>query len=96
MARKELQLPLDGSVYVTGGTRSFSVGDEDAFLLKYAANGTLLWQLTYGTAPDELNSGAESGIDFAVAPDNSGVVVLGNYRDGNIFLTKFSTAGTLM
>ena len=29
----------DGSVYVTGGTRSFGAGDEDAFLLKYAANG---------------------------------------------------------
>ena len=25
----------DGSVYVTGGTRSFGAGDEDAFLLKY-------------------------------------------------------------
>src|SRR5262245_2769711 len=83
----------DGSVYVTGGTRSFGAGDEDAFLLKYAANGDLLWQRTYGTAPDELNSGEESGIDVAVAPDNSGVVVLGNYRDGNIFLAKFSPEG---
>src|SRR5262245_34671025 len=86
----------EGSVYVTGGTRSFGAGDEDAFLLKYAANGTLLWQRTYGTVPDELNSGEESGIDIAVAPDNSGVVVLGNYRDGNIFLAKFSTAGSLL
>ena len=84
----------DGSVYVTGGTRSFGAGDEDAFLLKYAANGTLLWQRTYGTVPDQLNSGEESGIAVAVAPDDSGVVVLGNYRDGNIFLAKFSTEGT--
>ncbi len=83
----------DGSVYVTGGTRSFGAGDEDAFLLKYAANGALSWQRTYGTVADELNSGAESGIDVAVAPDNSGVVVLGNYRDGNIFLAKFSPDG---
>jgi hypothetical protein len=87
----------DGSVYVTGGTRSFgAASDEDAFLLKYAADGTLLWQRTYGTAPDELNSGLESGIDVAVAPDNSGIVVLGNYRDGNIFLAKFSTEGTVI
>ena len=55
---------------------------------------TLLWQRTDGTAADELNSGAESGIDVAIAPDNSGVVVLGNYRDGNIFLAKFSPAGS--
>jgi len=86
----------DGTVYVTGGTRSFGAGDEDAFLLKYAANGALLWQRAYGTVADELNSGAESGIDVAVAPDNSGVVVLGNYRDGNIFLAKFSTAGAVI
>jgi hypothetical protein len=44
---------VDGSVYVTGATRSFGTGDEDAFLLKYAANGALSWQRTYGTAPDE-------------------------------------------
>jgi outer membrane protein assembly factor BamB len=55
-----------------------------------------LWQRTYGTAPDELNSGSEFGIDVAVAPDNSGVVVLGNYRDGNIFLAKFSTEGAVI
>jgi hypothetical protein len=86
----------DGSVYVTGSTRSFGAGDDDAFLLKYGANGTLLWQLTYGTAPDPNNSGQEGGIDVAVAPDNSGVVVLGNYRDGNIFLAKFSPTGFLL
>jgi hypothetical protein len=64
-------------------------------LLKYGADGTLLWQRTYGTAPDPSNSGEEAGIDVAVAPDNS-VVVLGNYRDGNIFLAKFSPTGALL
>lgn len=86
----------DGSVYVTGSTRSFGAGDDDAFLLKYGANGTLLWQRTYGTAPDPENSGEEAGIDVAVAPDNSGVLVLGNYRDGNIFLAKFTPEGALL
>ena len=85
----------DGSVYVAGATRSFGAGGEDAFLLKYGADGSLLWQRTYGTAPD-VQSGDESGIDVAIAPDGSGVVVLGNYRDGNIFLAKFSPAGTLL
>jgi len=84
----------DGSVYLTGSTRSFGAGGDDAFLLKYAADGTLLWQRTYGTAPDNLNAGEESGIGVAVAPDNSGVLMVGNYRDGNIFLAKFSPAGT--
>ncbi len=79
-----------------GGTRSFGAGGDDAFLLKYGADGTLLWQRTYGTAPDDLNSGEEAGIGVAVAPDNSGVLVVGNYRDGNIFLAKFSPAGLLL
>src|SRR6188768_840881 len=79
----------DGSVYVTGSTRSFGAGGEDAVLLKYGTNGSLIWQRTYGTAPDDLNSGVESGIGVAVAPDGSGVVMLGNYRDGNIFVAKF-------
>jgi hypothetical protein len=86
----------DGSVYVTGETRSFGTGDGDAFLLKYNASGVLQWQRTYGTASDDLNSGEEAGIDVAVAPDGSGVLVLGNYRDGNIFLAKFSTTGGLL
>src|SRR5262245_17394801 len=86
----------DGSVYVTGSTRSFGLGDDDAFLLKYGADGTLQWQRTYGTAPDANNSAEEAGIGVAVAPDNSGVVVVGNYRDGNIFLAKFSPSGTLL
>jgi hypothetical protein len=86
----------DGSVYVTGETRSFGTGGGDAFLLKYNASGTLEWQRTYGTAPDASNSGEESGIGVAVAPDNSGVLVLGNYRDGNIFLAKFSPTGVLL
>ena len=59
------------------------------------ATSRLLWRRTYGTAPDPENSGAEAGIDVAVAPDN-GIVVLGNYRDGNIFLAKFNGDGELV
>ena len=83
-----------GSVYVTGVTRSFGAGGEDAFLLKFAANGSLEWQRTYGTAPDDLNSGSELGRGVAVAADGA-VYVTGNYRDGNLFLAKFSAAGSL-
>jgi len=89
-------IAADGSTYVTGSTRSFGAGGDDAFLLKYDATGALLWQRTYGTAPDTLNSGEEAGIAVAVAPDNSGVLMLGNYRDGNIFLAKFSPAGSFL
>jgi Domain of unknown function (DUF5122) beta-propeller len=83
-----------GSVYVTGVTRSFGAGGEDAFLLKFAANGSLEWQRTYGTAPDDLNSGSELGRGVAVAADGA-VYVTGNYRDGNLFLAKFLADGSL-
>jgi hypothetical protein len=86
----------DGSVYVTGSTRSFDPQGEDAFLLKYDAGGNLQWQRTYGEATDATTLRAESGVGVAVAPDHSGVLVLGNYRDGNIFLAKFSHDGDLL
>jgi hypothetical protein len=41
----------DGNIYTVGNTFSFSAGgDFDVFLLKYAHDGTLLLQQTYGTA----------------------------------------------
>ena len=52
MARKGLAAAADGSVYVTGGTRSFSVGDEDAFLLNKAANADAFLAAFAGTVTE--------------------------------------------
>ena len=54
----------DGSVYATGTTLSFGAGDQDIFLLKYAADGTLVWQRTWGTARTEP-AWPSSGAGFA-------------------------------
>jgi hypothetical protein len=51
-----------GSVFVVGTTFGFGLGDRDVFLLNSAADGTLLWQRTWGTARVEPNLRAE---DFA-------------------------------
>jgi hypothetical protein len=85
----------DGSVYVIGTTLSFGQGGRDAFLLKYAADGSLVWQRTYGTAPTVLSSADEFGIAVAVAPDGS-VYITGQYGDGNPFLAKFNSGGGLL
>jgi uncharacterized delta-60 repeat protein len=86
----------DGSVYVTGTTLSFGQGARDAFLLKYASDGSLVWQRTYGTAPSPTSSANEFGNAVAVAPDGSAVYITGQFGDGNPFLVKFSSGGTLI
>jgi sugar lactone lactonase YvrE len=82
----------DGSIYVVGRTRSFSANnvDFDVFLVKYAPNGTLLFQQTYGTA-----GGSEDGNAVAVGPDGS-VYVAGTSADTKALLVKFAPNGTLI
>jgi uncharacterized delta-60 repeat protein len=87
----------DGSVYVTGSTLSFGVGDRDAFLLKYDAVGTLLWQRTYGTASSEPGFRAdEFGLDVATSGDGSAIYVTGQFGNGSVFVAKFNAAGDLV
>jgi DNA-binding beta-propeller fold protein YncE len=87
----------DNSVYVTGTTLSFGVGDRDAFLLKYGVNGDLLWQRTYGTPQtqpflraDEFSHGV------ATSPDGTAAYITGQFGDGSVFLVKFDSEGALV
>jgi serine-aspartate repeat-containing protein C/D/E len=87
----------DNSVYVTGRTLSFGAGDSDAFLLKYAADGSLLWQRTFGTGStvpglraDEIAEGV------AIAPDGSAIYITGHFGDGSLFVAKFDPDGNLI
>src|SRR5262249_46495307 len=65
----------DGTIYVVGSTQSFSVdGHFDVLLLRYAADGTLLFQKTYGPSGDEFGTG------IAVAAEGS-VYVAGSSAD---------------
>jgi hypothetical protein len=91
----------DGSVYVAGGTDSFgtgaAVGDSDAFLLKYAPDGSLLWQKTYGTGRVEPNLAAdEVATDVAVGDGGAVVYVTGFSASGHAFLLRFDSAGNLV
>ena len=86
----------DGSVYLTGTTQSFGKGNRDAFLVRYSDSGRLLWQRTYGTAPDDLSNGDEFGLGVAVAPNGSAAYITGQARGGNVFLARFSESGSLV
>jgi uncharacterized delta-60 repeat protein len=86
----------DGSVYVTGTTNSFPVGDMNAFLLKYSPNGSLDWQRMYGAAVvAPFFSANDFGLGVAAAPNGSAYVT-GQFGQGGIFLVNFDSAGNLM
>jgi uncharacterized delta-60 repeat protein len=89
----------DGSVYVVGHTSSFGTGvadgDLDLFLLKYAADGTLLWQRTYGVGrPEPFRTANEFAMDVAVAGD--GTVHATGELGGQVVLVRFDPAGNLL
>lgn len=85
----------DGAVYVAGATTSFGTGDGDLFVVKFAPDGTLLWQQRWGSANHEEGQGV------AVAPDGS-VYVAGVATRPNgdfefdVVLLKLNAAGTLI
>jgi len=66
-----IQLTLSQGAIITGGTKSFSAGDEDLFALNLKDDGSLLWQRRYG----------ESGNETARAVDRAyggGYVIVGS------------------
>lgn len=91
----EVSVASEGSIYVTGTTLSFGAGSRDAFLLKFASDGSLAWQRTYGTAPTQFFTGDEFGLGVAAAPDGSAYVT-GEFGEGNLFLAKFDPNGNLL
>ncbi len=83
----------DGSVYMTGGTSSFT--RNEAFLNKFNPDGTLVWERGYGLAPSTL-VGANA---LAIAQDGSIYITGDSQVQGTaqeIFLAKFAPDGTLV
>ena len=53
---------LPAGVYVAGGTSTFDVGQGDAVLFKFTADGTLVRDLTWGN-PDSTGRGHSPPLD---------------------------------
>lgn len=85
----------DGSAYIVGQTPSFGTGadngDSDIFLIKYAPDGTIAWQRTYGVRDLGLNN---FGMDVEVAPD--GTVWIAGELQGSVLLAQFDASGNLL
>jgi uncharacterized delta-60 repeat protein len=85
----------DGSVYLTGFTTSFDpFGRDNAFLVKFAADGAFSWQRTFHGAQQ---FGIDRGNGVAVAPDGSVYVAGQTVGVGNdLLLLKFAPDGALV
>jgi uncharacterized delta-60 repeat protein len=86
---------FDGAAYLAGFTTSFdSFGQENVFVVGFAADGSLAWQRTWD-GPEQFANDRANGV--AVAPDGS-VYVTGQTLGvrGDVLLLKFSPEGTLV
>jgi uncharacterized delta-60 repeat protein len=94
-AAQGVAVAADGGTYLAGNTFSFSAdGSMAAFVVKFAADGSLAWQRTY---EGPVTFGSDTASAAAVAPDGS-VYVTGTTSGvgGDLLLLKFSPAGTLL
>lgn len=83
-----------GAVFVTGYTHSFGEGSRDVILLKYDADGSLLWQRAWG------NSGWEQANGLVVNQEGE-IYVTGNtqsFKGGEnpLILLKYDFEGNLL
>ena len=76
----------DGGFVITGGTKSFTVGEEDLFLFKIDASGDSLWFKTYGTA------GNDPGYGISPTSDG-GFIVSGLFNWSDAWLLRADANG---
>ena len=93
-----IAVDIDGNVYVTGYTKSYSVtpGVPSAFLLKFDQEGNLLFQRTwggnrgdfaYGVAVDTAENAYVTGYTYSFGPNTQGT---------NFFILKYDSSGDLL
>src|SRR5215475_1540332 len=91
LGRPDVAVSAVGSVYVTGITAN---NGNDAVLLKFNSNGTLLWERTWGGAQ------SDQGLAVATASDGSvyiaGTATSFGPSSSGLFIVKFDSAGNLV
>ena len=91
LGRPDVAVSADGSVYVTGVTAE---NGGDAVLLKFDANGALLWERIWG------GPASDQGFAVATAPDGAiyiaGTATSFGPSSAGLFVVKFDSAGNLV
>src|SRR5919106_460326 len=91
LGRPDVAVSADGSVYLTGLTAD---NGNDAVLLKFDANGTLLWERAWGGAA------SDESLAIATAPDGSvyiaGTATSFGPSSAGLFVVKFDSTGNLL
>jgi len=91
LGRPDVAVSKDGSVYVTGITAD---NQNDAVLLKFDANGTLLWERAWG------GNASDQGLAVATAADGfvyiAGTATSFEPSSSGLFVIKFDSAGNLV
>ncbi len=86
-------IALDGSgnIYITGSTKSFGAGTEDAFIAKFNSSGNSVMNITWG--------GNNNDYGYGIALDGSGnIYITGDTNsfwdlDGDAFIAKYDSSG---
>ncbi|WP_192823092.1 SBBP repeat-containing protein [Rufibacter sp. LB8] len=103
-----------GNVYLTGemegnvtfgSTTLTSIGDEDVFVVKYDAAGTVLWARKAGGTDSEYGEGIAvdgsgnvyvTGEYYGAATFGSTTLPIGNAGEADMFVVKYDAAGNVL
>lgn len=89
---RDIALDSNNSIYITGATESFGLGEDDAFLLKYSPDGNNIWNRTWG---DSLSDNAR-GITI---DQNNNIFITGKTESNaldfywDIFIVQYDIYG---
>jgi len=82
-----IQQTNDGGYIVAGQTESFGAGNVDILVLKFASDGTIEWQKTYG--------GSESEIAHSIQQTSDGGYIVAGAGSYDFLVLKLASDGTI-